>query len=90
MVNDFLYQLQDLDLSAIGNTACDLIVMDYSAEGDEEGEFALAEIAALQDSPGGKEIVLAYMSIGEAEDYRFYWQTDYRPWGVGLGGCREP
>ena len=78
-VNDFLYQLQTLDLAAIGDTAYDLVVMDYSADGAETGEFTAAQIAALKHSPGGSKIVLAYMSIGEAEDYRFYWQSDWTP-----------
>ncbi len=78
-VDDFLYQLQNLDLQAIGQTAYDLVVMDYSADGGEEGEFSAAQIEALRHSPGGDKIVLAYMSIGEAEDYRFYWQPDWAP-----------
>jgi len=77
-VNDFLYQLQNLDLVAIGNTAYDLVVMDYSSDGSEAGEFTAAQITALKHSPGEK-IVLAYMSIGEVEDYRFYWQDDWTP-----------
>ena len=32
-VNDFLYQLQEYDLDAMGKSAYDLIVMDYSADG---------------------------------------------------------
>ena len=79
-VDDFLYQLQALDLAAIGDTAYDLVVMDYSADGGESGEFTAAQIEALKHSPGGEKIVLAYMSIGEAEDYRFYWQAG---WTVG-------
>jgi len=43
MVNDFLYQLQNLDLTAIGDTAYDLVVMDYSAAGSEAGEFTAAQ-----------------------------------------------
>ena len=86
-VNDFLYQLQDLDLSATGNSAYDLIVMDYSADGSEEGEFAWDQIAALKDSPGGEKIVLAYMSIGEAEDYRFYWRGIWKPGSPGWLGA---
>ncbi len=78
-VNDFLYQLQNLDLRAIGETAYDLVIMDYSADGSEAGEFTAAEIDALRHSPGGEKIVLAYMSIGEAEDYRFYWRRWWRP-----------
>ena len=78
-VDDFLYQLQGLDLAAIGNTMYDLVVMDYSADGTEAGEFGAAQIAALKHSPGGEKIVLAYMSIGEAETYRFYWQDGWAP-----------
>jgi len=78
-VNDFLYQLQNLDLTAIGQTAYDLVVMDYSSDGTEAGEFTPAEIAALKHSPGSEKIILAYMSIGEAEDYRFYWQEGWTP-----------
>jgi len=78
-VDDFLYQLQGLDLAAIGDTAYDLVVMDYSADGDDETAFTAAQIAALKHSPGGEKNVLAYMSIGEAEDYRFYWQDDWTP-----------
>jgi len=76
-VNDFLYQLQNLDLVAIGDTAYDLVVMDYSADGSDESAFTADQIAALKHSPGGEKIVLAYMSIGEAENYRFYWQNSW-------------
>jgi cysteinyl-tRNA synthetase len=82
-VDDFLYQLQNLNLTAIGNTAYDLVVMDYSADGGETGEFSPSQIAALKDSPGGEKVVLAYMSIGEAEDYRFYWQAGWEPGDPG-------
>lgn len=70
--NDWLYQLQNYDLASLGATAFDLIVMDYSSDGSEEGEFTAEEIAAIKNSPGGSKIVLSYMSIGEAEEGRFY------------------
>jgi len=78
-VDDFLYQLQDIDLAAIGDTAYDLAIVDYSAWGDDESAFTAAQIATLKQSPGGDKIVLAYMSIGEAENYRFYWQDGWVP-----------
>lgn len=78
-VDDFVYQLQEIDLQAIGDTAYDLVVIDYSADGSDEAAFTAAQIAALRRSPGGDKIVLAYMSIGEAEDYRFYWQDGWTP-----------
>lgn len=78
-VHSFLYQLQDLDLAAIGQSCYDLVVIDYSADGSEEGEFTAAEIAALAAGPGGAKLIFSYMSIGEAEDYRFYWQEPWEP-----------
>ena len=37
--------------------------------------FTFNEIIALKTKKnGGQRLVIAYMSIGEAEDYRFYWQ----------------
>lgn len=76
-VNDWTYQLQGrrgqlLSLEALGATAFDLAVIDYSADGTADNEFSAKTIAALRASLGGEKIVLAYMSIGEAEDYRFY------------------
>jgi cysteinyl-tRNA synthetase len=78
-VDDFLYQLQEVDLEALADAAYDLVIIDYSADGTESGEFRTTQIAALHASPTGPKIVLAYLSIGEAEDYRFYWQDGWRP-----------
>ena len=73
-VNDFLYQLQNLELAAIGNTAYDLVVMDYSLDGGESGEFSPSDIAMVKAS--GK-VVLAYISVGEAGDFRYYWDSSW-------------
>ncbi len=90
VVNDYLYQLQEIDLEAIGRTAYDLVVIDYAAEGDEASAFTAAEISALKQSPGGERIVLAYLSIGEAEDYRFYWQEGWKPGNPRWLGAENP
>ena len=68
------YQLQDVNLSEVENSSYDVIVMDYSKDGDDDSAFSVDEVASLQAS--GK-IVLAYLSIGEAEDYRFYWKEKW-------------
>jgi len=78
-VQNFLYQLDNINLTDIGNTAFDLVIMDYSADGEESGEFSAAQIEALKHSPGGEKIIVSYMSIGEAEDYRFYWDDNWSP-----------
>ncbi len=72
-VNDFLYQLQRARPDRIGETAYDLAVLQIGAAGGSR-----EVIESLKHSPGGEKIVLCYMSIGQAEDYRFYWQREWR------------
>jgi cysteinyl-tRNA synthetase, unknown class len=49
----------------------DLLVVDYSARRADTAQ----NIEALRTKPDGtKRIVLCYLSIGEAENYRAYWQ----------------
>lgn len=82
---------QRADLSGVGSWCCwlqapsidvlaassyDVVVMDYSYDGSAAGEFSYDDIAELRAA--GKT-VLAYFSIGEAEDYRFYWKSSWRP-----------
>jgi len=86
-VTSWLYQLQNLNFTAAGNTAFDLVVMDYSATGGEDGEYSYEQIRDLKHSPGGEKIVLCYFSIGEAEDYRFYWQNS---WDANHDGIPDP
>lgn len=71
-VQNFLYQLQRADPDRIGETAFDLVVVTLGTTGNSP-----EVIPALKDSPGGPKIVLCYMSIGQAEDYRFYWDPDW-------------
>jgi cysteinyl-tRNA synthetase len=72
-VNDFLYQLQRAHPERIGETAFDLVVVSIVAAGGHR-----EVIENLKHSPGGEKIVLCYMSIGQAADYRFYWQPEWR------------
>lgn len=83
-VNDFVYQLQDMDLTAIGDTEFDLVITDYSLDGSEENRFTADQITSLKKSPGGPKLVLAYMSIGEAENYRWYWNESWDADNDGL------
>lgn len=73
-VDDFAYQLTRANLSELGASAFDLIITDYSLDGSENERLTNEQVTALKSSPGGTKLVLAYMSIGEAEDYRWYWQ----------------
>ena len=76
-ISSFAYQLQDLNLAAAGASSFDLVIMDYSADGDDQTAYSAEQVEALQFSGGSRKIVLCYISIGEAEDYRFYWQSKW-------------
>lgn len=76
-VDTFLYILQKIDVNAIIESDYDLVIIDYSRDGSDEGSFTSEEILAIRDS---EKIVVSYMSIGEAEDYRYYWEDN---WTVG-------
>ena len=62
-------------ISAISNTNYDIVLIDLFFN---ESIFSQEDIASLkQKKNGGKRIVLCYMSIGEAEDYRYYWKDEW-------------
>lgn len=68
----WLQKVQEADLARLDP---DVVVVDYSRDGGEDGERSVVEVERLRRRPdGGSRIVLAYLSIGEAEDYRFYWK----------------
>ena len=71
-----IYQLQNYDLVALEAAGADLYIIDYSKEGDEESRFTSDEVQRLQNVTWDGN-VLSYISIGEAEDYRYYWQSDW-------------
>ncbi len=87
LVTSWAYQLQNADLDALAASPFDLLVIDYSRTADDAGRYTATEIARLQKKPdGSRRIVLAYLSIGEAESYRGYWRDDWvEPMTVILG-----
>lgn len=86
-VNDFACQLQNLDIAAMAASRFDLCIVDYSLDGSEEQRLTPAQVAALKNGAGGPKLVLAYLSIGEAEDYRWYWQEE---WDADHDGEPDP
>lgn len=58
----------------------DMVVLDFIPSERDNTAYPMAEVVAqLQDAPHPK-LVIAYIDIGEAEDYRTYWRDG---WGVG-------
>lgn len=82
------YQLQKVSMKQVAASPFDLMVIDYSKDGSDEQAFTPGDIARMKVKPdGSRRHVLAYMSIGEAESYRYYWDpawTTHQPaWMVG-------
>jgi len=74
----WVYQLQQVEPGLIAASSYDLAVIDFARDGSSEQAFSQAEVALMQRKPdGGRRIVLAYLSIGEAEDYRSYWNGEW-------------
>ncbi|EKD76745.1 MAG: hypothetical protein ACD_43C00005G0001, partial [uncultured bacterium] len=63
-VDSWVYQLQNADINDLSNTTYDVVVIDYAKDGTDDTAYTREQIQSLQAS--GK-IVLAYLSIGEAE-----------------------
>ncbi|MCI6101009.1 MAG: endo alpha-1,4 polygalactosaminidase [Selenomonas sp.] len=62
-------------LSSLAATPYDALVIDLYY-GD--APLSADDVARLQQKPqGGRRLVLAYMSVGEAADYRPYWQPSW-------------
>jgi cysteinyl-tRNA synthetase len=87
-VRSFLYVLdpwgfdsREAYLDALRGSDHDLLIIDsYAPEEGADGVTALsaAEVASLgEKARGGARPVVAYLSIGEAEDYRPYWDASW-------------
>ncbi len=73
-VRSWGYQLQNLDVGTLAASPYDVLVIDYSRDGSEEGRLRPADLQRLKTKPDGSlRVILCYMSIGEAETYRYYW-----------------
>ena len=73
---NWMYQLQNADPGTINSTDFDILVIDYSRDGSEAGRYSAAEMAQLKTGAATRQ-TLAYLSIGEAEDYRYYFDSNW-------------
>ncbi len=69
------YSSVDDYISALGATDYDVLIIDAFYDGTI---LTSSQVNALgTKGSGGSRLVIAYMSIGEAEDYRYYWQSSW-------------
>jgi len=86
-IDDFAYWIQDIDKAEIEDSKYDLIIIDYSADGSELEEFNKDDVKDMKSSGNKEKFLLSYISIGEAESYRFYWNES---WDINEDGIPEP
>ncbi len=75
LLNPSSFSSKDAFLDAIRETNYDVIVIDLFYD---DVALSSSDVTSLRNKAnGGSRLVIAYMSIGEAEDYRYYWQTEW-------------
>ncbi len=75
LINSEGFTSRQAFLDSLAATSFDLIIMDAFYEG---ALLTADEVNSLKTKQGGgRRLVVAYMSIGEAEDYRYYWQASW-------------
>lgn len=78
-VKSWGYQLSELDLEAALRSPFDLLVVDATTGLRGNIGFTAEQVARLKRKPdGSRRLVVSYLSIGEAEDYRTgYFDKEY-------------
>jgi len=81
-VSHWLYLIDvDLDqdtVESIAASSYDMVVIDFIVSEEWNQDFPLAEVIEGWHNADHPKIVLAYIDIAEAEDYRTYWQPGWR------------
>ncbi len=82
-VQTWMYQLQDLyepaSWDVLAETSYDMLVVEPGQNFTDWPYHTAAMVARLRHKPDGSErLLLAYVDIGQAEDYRDYWADDWR------------
>lgn len=67
----------DTVIESIISSGYKAVIMDYSYDGSDQKAFKKAQIDKLKENG---IIPICYISIGEAENYRFYWEEDGNDW----------
>ncbi len=75
LINPANYATKEEFIHTLKQTNYDLIIMDWSLN---RIPFTSQELDSIKHKQnGGLRKIIAYVSIGEAESYRYYWQNDW-------------
>jgi len=91
-VQSWLYLLDsDLEpplVDLIADSGHDLVVLDFVPSQADRRDFDMSGVVERLHAAAQPKLVLAYLDIGQAEDYRTYWQPGWGPgdpdWIVGV------
>jgi len=71
----------------IANSTYDLVVLDFIPSERNNTGYPMASVLSRLHNAAHPKLVLAYIDIGQAEDFRTYWEDDWRigdpDWIVG-------
>ena len=76
-------------VAALADSERDLLILDRVYAPGVAGAWTRAELSAIRRAWPGRKL-LAYFSIGEAENYRGYWRKDWRLAADGTPGAHTP
>jgi cysteinyl-tRNA synthetase, unknown class len=75
LINPEKFDSKQSFINAVAQTNYDVVIMDMFFA---ETAFTKSEIDQLKTKKnGGSRLIISYMSIGEAESYRYYWNSDW-------------
>lgn len=87
------YQLDKVDVDALAANPADVLVIDY-ATGGGKVPLTADQVARLKTrADGRRRFVISYMSIGEAEQFRYYFKPEWKqqpPEWLGEENCAWP
>lgn len=76
----FAYQLSHLNAIELAASRYDVLIVDVDGI---KHPFTSAQLDTIRHGPGGRKLVLAYLSVGMAEDGRWYWNDNWDADGDG-------
>jgi len=88
LINGGRFGTKEKYIQALARTNQDLLVVDLFAH---PWRATAGDVSRLKTKAnGGTRLVLCYVSIGEAEEYRHYWKQGWRPGRPGFLGPENP
>ncbi|WP_165779289.1 endo alpha-1,4 polygalactosaminidase [Brumimicrobium salinarum] len=76
LINDSEFTSKTAYLNALRTTNYDVLLIDAFFKGEQLTKSEVNSLKMKQN--GGKRVVIAYMNIGAAEKYRYYWKDKWK------------